>query len=145
MSKYSKVEIEKIFSTLTSNLSVKCTVNKDGNIEIIPTVTRNLERFTIYKYRSNKNAVKNKYNYLLKRLNLVNGYTYKLGEKNRKRIGNNNYRPVTIENYEFNNVNEMLNYFIEYFKKHTINYNYRKSVESMFYDIENLKTCYRVG
>ena len=95
---FTNEEIGKIVINLTSAIAVTVKVNKAGNIDIRNPKTSKDEKWTLYNTPNG---------YLWRRHNLKNGYCYPL------HMVNHNYLDCP-----FKNIDETLEYFIPYFKKH---------------------------
>ena len=111
---FTNEEIGKIVINLTSTIAVTVKVNKAGNIDIRNPKTSKDEKWTLYNTPNG---------YLWRRHNLKNGYCYPLHMVNRNCLDwfNNGcyYNHWNMNKHcPFKTIDEALEYFIPYFKKH---------------------------
>lgn len=117
---FTNEEIGKIVINLTSAIAVTIKVNRAGNIDVRNPKTFEKEKWTLYNTPDG---------YLWRRHNLKNGYCYPLHMVNRNDLevymGNYSYRYWNMHKHcGFKTIDEALEYFIPYFKKHDAEYEF---------------------
>ena len=119
-SNYSNEEIGKVVSNLSFDIKLNVRLNKSGNLTVTNSDTVKFEKWTLYR---------TSLGYLWRRHNLRTGYCYPLNMINRNILtidkGHINYSFWCMNKHcTFYNIDDAINYFITYFKKHKDNYKF---------------------